>query len=524
MSDKPKATRKIVKPLPRKKSRLLTAIAILSFVIGLLFVFSAFYSAKLFTSNDSIFFAEKETQEMFLYLALAFAGFLFVIAIAIFARSRTIRKSAKRLALELDRQTAALNRKRAKIAEEEAARIAAEQAAEDAKREAAEAARRQREAERAARRAEKEKAEAEEAELEPRFYALSQIDERMQTYSEPECNDTITLSELCERFRNFAAYRLGLYYDIEDIRRFIAGMTVSHILIMQGMSGTGKTSLAFAFGEFIKNQSTIVPIQPMWKERTDLVGYYNEFTKHFNETTLLEKMYEANYRGEMFVVVLDEMNIARVEYYFAEFLSLLEIPNVERRYIDVVTDVWDNDPKLLRDGQLRLPANMWFIGTANNDDSTFAISDKVYDRSMVMNLDKKSEVFTPEATDGLHISFDYFEELGRRARKDYRMTGRNRRRLRALDRYMIDKFKITFGNRIMKQIEQYIPAFLACGGDEVAALDDILSKKLFRKLEAQNPIYVRNSVEALCIFLDELFGFDKMPLCKEFLHKFERSA
>ena len=163
MSDKPKATRKIVKPLPRKKSRLLTAIAILSFVIGLLFVFSAFYSAKLFTSNDSIFFAEKETQEMFLYLALAFAGFLFVIAIAIFARSRTIRKSAKRLALELDRQTAALNRKRAKIAEEEAARIAAEQAAEDAKREAAEAARRQREAERAARRAEKEKAEAEEA-------------------------------------------------------------------------------------------------------------------------------------------------------------------------------------------------------------------------------------------------------------------------------------------------------------------------------------------------------------------------
>ena len=409
----------------------------------------------------------------------------------------------------------------ARRAQEEARRL---------RREAEEAERRRRleEEERLAaeaKAAKKEGAEDEEPVVyDPRFYALSRIDEQMESFREPACDSSITLAELCERFRQFAAHRLGLYYDIQDIRRFIAGMTVSHILIMQGMSGTGKTSLAFAFGEFIKNQSTIIPIQPMWKERTDLVGYYNEFTKHFNETTLLEKMYEANYRGEMFVVVLDEMNIARVEYYFAEFLSLLEIPNVERRYIDVVTDVWENDPKLLREGQLRLPANMWFIGTANNDDSTFAISDKVYDRSMIMNLDKKTEFFTPTATDGLHISFSYFEELGRRARKDFRMTGRNRRRLRALDRYMVDKFKITFGNRIMKQIEQYIPAFLACGGDEVAALDDILAKKVFRKLETQNPIYVRNNVEALCIYLDELFGFDKMPLCKEFLHKFERSA
>ena len=367
-------------------------------------------------------------------------------------------------------------------------------------------------------------AEGEEEPSEPRFFMLGEIDAGMARYRRPAFDTKITLPELCERFRDFAASRLHLYYSITDIRRFISNMASTHVLIMQGMSGTGKTSLAYAFGEFIKNHSVIVPIQPMWKERTDLLGYYNEFTKRFNETVLLQKMYEANYKEDMFVVVLDEMNIARVEYYFAEFLSLLEIPRADRRYIDVVSDVWESDPKLLRNGQLKLPTNMWFIGTANNDDSTFAISDKVYDRAMIMNLDTKAEIFEGAEQDGIHLSAAHFDALAREARRNYRLSYRNRRRLRRLDDYMIEKFKITFGNRIMKQIDSYVPTFLACGGNELDALDDILSKKVFRKLETQNPIYVRNNVESLSAFLDELFGYDTMKLCKSYLTKFERSA
>ena len=365
---------------------------------------------------------------------------------------------------------------------------------------------------------------AEDAVDAPRFCMLSEIDRRMEEYSAPEYDNKIGLEGLCEEFRNFAASKLKLYYEMEDIRRFVANMAVSHILIMQGMSGTGKTSMAYAFGEFIRNHSVILPIQPMWKERTDMIGYYNEFTKRFNETVLLQKMYEANYNDEIYIVVLDEVNIARVEYYFAEFLSLLEIPDPDKRNLDVVSDVWENDPKLLRNGRLRLPTNMWFIGTANNDDSTFAISDKVYDRSMIMNLDKKTRVFEPREGNGVKVSASYFDELAAQARKEYSLTRRNRQRLQELDTYLINRFKITFGNRIMKQINYYIPAFLACGGDELEALDDILSKKVFRKLESQNPIYVRNSVDDLCAYLDDLFGYDKMPLCKEYLRKFERSA
>ena len=358
----------------------------------------------------------------------------------------------------------------------------------------------------------------------PRFYMLDKTDKEMAGRPPQRYDEQASLEEICVQFRNFSASRLGLYYSIEDIRRFIAGLSVTHILIMQGMSGTGKTSLAYAFGEFLKNPSVIVPIQPMWKERTDLVGYYNEFTKRFNETVLLQKMYEANYNKEMYVTVLDEMNIARVEYYFAEFLSLLELPNPESRYLDVVSDQWANDPKLLRNGQMKLPDNMWFIGTANNDDSTFSISDKVYDRAMVMNLDKKSEYFEAPYTEGMKISHARWQKLTAVALTEYGITDRNLRRIRKLDEYMISKFHITFGNRIMKQIRTYVSVFVACGGEELMAIDDILSKKVMRKLESQNPVYVRKAADGLCAYLDDLFGQDKMPLCKEAIRRIERNA
>ena len=366
--------------------------------------------------------------------------------------------------------------------------------------------------------------EAEEEEIRTRFCMLTEIEERRGEYARASYDKNVTLESFCEDFRNFAASRLKLYYDISDIRRFIAGMAVSKILILQGMSGTGKTSLAHAFGAFVDNSSTIIPVQPMWKERTDLVGYYNEFTKKFNETLLLEKVYEANYSEDMYVTVLDEMNIARVEYYFAEFLSLLELPNPEERYIEVVSDRWENDPALLKDGRIKLPENMWFIGTANNDDSTFAISDKVYDRAMILNLDAKSERYTAPRTSGVCISYKQFEALVKEAVEEYDVSERNKKRLEMLDKYLIDHFHITFGNRIMKQIKTYIPVYVSCGGDELDALDDILSKKVIRKLETQNPIYLRNAAEGLIAYLDELFGQDRMNICKEHIRRLERNA
>ena len=88
---------------------------------------------------------------------------------------------------------------------------------------------------------------------------------------------------------------------------------------------------------------------------------------------------------------------------------------------------------------------------------------------------------------------------------------------------MVKTFHITFGNRIMKQIRSYVPVLVACGGTELEALDDILSRKVFRKLESKNPVYVKQAADGLCSYLDELFGEDKMPLCKESVRLIEQN-
>ena len=357
-----------------------------------------------------------------------------------------------------------------------------------------------------------------------RFCMLSAMDREKDKFKKHKYEQGVSLEYFCESFRNFAAYELKLYYDIEDIRRFVSGLAVSKMLILQGMSGTGKTSLAHALGTFVDNQSVVIPVQPVWKERSDLIGYYNEFTKRFNETLLLEKMYEANYSKDMYVAILDEMNIARVEYYFAEFLSLLELPDPEERYLDVVSDKWENDPIQLKEGRIKLPVNMWFIGTANNDDSTFSISDKVYDRAMILDLEKKSDRFAAPATPKMRISAEQFEGMVAGAIREYTVSNRNRKRLAELDAYLIEHYHITFGNRIMKQILSYVPVYIACGGEELSALDDILAKKVMRKLESQNPIYFKNTADELISYLDELFGEGEMKICRDYINRIRRNA
>lgn len=356
-----------------------------------------------------------------------------------------------------------------------------------------------------------------------RFDGLSKTDDEGVKSPFPPEND-ITFKDLCKNFRDFAAGNLKLYYEERDIRKFIAGMAVSHIIILQGMSGTGKTSLAYAFGEYLGNPFTIIPVQPMWKERTDLIGYYNEFTKRFNETDLLKKMYEANYGKGLYITVLDEMNIARVEYYFAEFLSLLEIPDPQKRLLTVVSDEWSDDPKKLVNGHVLLPENMWFIGTANNDDSTFAISDKVYDRAMVMNLDAKAERYQVSGAQKQFITYEKFSLLKAEALEEYAMTARNKKRLKQLDKFLTDNYRVTFGNRIMKQINEYLSVYMSCGGDELEALDDIIAKKVLRKLGSLNPVYIRNTAENFLKFLDGLFGEENMLECKAVIRRLALNA
>lgn len=112
-----------------------------------------------------------------------------------------------------------------------------------------------------------------------RFSKLHAIDLEYKDYKVQVYNNNFTLEELVELFRNFAASKLRLYYTSNMIRLFISALSATKLVILQGISGTGKTSLAYAWGKFIRKDAIIASVQPSWRDRTELFGYFNEFTK-----------------------------------------------------------------------------------------------------------------------------------------------------------------------------------------------------------------------------------------------------
>lgn len=358
---------------------------------------------------------------------------------------------------------------------------------------------------------------------ESRFFKLSSVDQKFKDYTPEEIHNDFTLEQLCDMFRNYSASKLKLYYDINLIRLFIASFASNKLIILEGISGTGKTSLAYAFGSFVDNETTVASVQPSWRDSTEIFGYFNEFTKKFNETEILEKMYEAQYTDEVYITLLDEMNISRVEYYFAEMLSILELPNKKDWVVELVPNVWPNDPVKLDEGKLKIPENMWYIGTINNDDSTFMITDKVYDRAMPIAIDDKCEEFEAPETDAVKVSYNYFQELFKKAEEAHPVTDETLDKVAQLDRYVIDHFRLAFGNRIVKQLREFVPAFVACGGDEVAGIDYLIAHKILRKFEQLNLAYIKDEIDGLINYLEKLFGAGKTPECKAYLLRLKKT-
>ncbi len=358
-----------------------------------------------------------------------------------------------------------------------------------------------------------------------RFFRLTTVDNFYKTqYQRPVYNSEVTLSQFCEAFRNFAANKLGLYYDLDLIRYYIAALGTSRIVILQGISGTGKTSLPYAFGKFVQKDTTVVSVQPSWRERTELYGYFNEFTKTYTETDFLQAVYEANYYRDPHMVILDEMNIARVEYYFAEILSILEMPLESEWNIDVVTAVWDNDPCLINKGKLAISNNIWFVGTINNDDSTFAVADKVYDRAVPIDLDSRAEAFEAPETSSMCISTDHLNAMFAEAKEKYPISQEAVDKLELVNDYLIKNFRLAFGNRVMKQVRDFVPCLVACGGTELQAVDFIVAKKVLRKFESLSLGFMRDELTRFSAYLDKVFGKNTMKICKEYIDTLKKNA
>ena len=358
-----------------------------------------------------------------------------------------------------------------------------------------------------------------------RFVKLTQVDKDYEISSEftvMQSSDMVNLPELIDRFIKYSASQLHLYYTKEIIARFFAGMATSKVLILEGISGTGKTSLPYAMGKFFNKETSIISVQPSWRDRAELLGYLNEFTKKFNETDFLKAVYQAGYSDKPNFIVLDEMNLARIEYYFAEFLSVMEMPDVHEWKIDLVPASEPSDPKLLINGKLFINQNTWFIGTANKDDSTFTITDKVYDRATPIVINNKAELIDCDYTNNVQMTFDYLDELFKKAQAEIAMSTKVMDSFKKVDEYIQQNFKIAFGNRIMKQIKLFVPVYVACGFTEVQGLDYMLANKILRKFESLNLSFLHNELDGLIELLDKLFGKNSFKVSIEYIEDLKK--
>ena len=357
--------------------------------------------------------------------------------------------------------------------------------------------------------------------IEHRFPKLTLVDEKYAALTPPKYDNEISLQEFAEGYRRYAASQMKLYYTPEIVRRFVAGMAASKLLILEGISGTGKTSLPYSFSRYLSNPSTIVSVQPSFRDRTELLGYFNEFSKRFNETEFLRALYEANYRPDPTLIVLDEMNLARIEYYFAEMLSVLEMPNKDEWVLDLVPTAWDGDPVKMDGGKIHVADSTWFIGTANNDDSTFTITDKVYDRAMPIELNERADAFECEVQPHCNVTAEHLEYLFQKAQVDYPISNELMDKMQKLDNYLITRFKLSFGNRIMKQLYDFIPVYVACGGTELGGMDYIVARKVLKKFESMNVTFVRDEITGLITYIDKLFGKAEMQDSKAYLRRIQ---
>jgi hypothetical protein len=342
-----------------------------------------------------------------------------------------------------------------------------------------------------------------------RFVKLIDVDRKyagVDTEIHMEETDKITLPETVKKFVNFSASRLKLYYTERIISLFFAGLASSKIVILEGISGTGKTSLPYAMAKFFENNAHIISVQPSWRDRAEIVGYLNEFTKRFNETDFLKSLYETIYREDVNFIVLDEFNLARVEYYFAEFLSILEMPDPSEWKIDLVAESKSADPVHVIEGKITVPQNVWFVGTANKDDSTYTITDKVYDRAIALEFNNKATPINPPDTDPAHMSFEYLNQLFDEAVENHPVSKEILDKFSQLDKFVRKTFKVSFGNRIMKQVYRFVPVFVACGGTEVDGLDYIFTNKVLRKFENLNLAFLQDEIDELIAFIKKIFG------------------
>jgi hypothetical protein len=273
---------------------------------------------------------------------------------------------------------------------------------------------------------------------------------------------------------------MGGYYPNGEIEHLHAGLNFledKHFVVLPGLSGTGKTRLVSLYARAVHGIRKAadpdpllftVPVRPEWTDPSGLLGYFDVLANRYQVPVFLEAVLAANaHPFSPVFVLLDEMNLARVEYYFADVLSCLESGEWLQLHASDVPLEGSNGVTV--DKRLALPSNLYIVGTINVDETTNALSDKVLDRATVIGM----------------TAVDIPGYLDRLASDDPALAvpvARCRPVLEAVHA-ALSANGLGFGYRVAREVVHY-HAFAAgrMGQDETTVLDALMAQKVLVKL------------------------------------------
>lgn len=259
----------------------------------------------------------------------------------------------------------------------------------------------------------------------------------------------------------------GFLYDERDLYNFQISAKSSRLVILAGRSGTGKSGLVRLYGEALgltPSQVAFLPVRPSWMDDGDILGYLdrNRMLYFPSDTGLAELLVEASRHPEkMYIVCFDEMNLARAEYYFAQFISVLE--KKENPALQLYNPSLEDRVYNHSDYPARIPLldNVLFMGTVNVDESTYHFSDKILDRANVITLHQRkfsdmARLTRREAAPEVEVSADEYRQF----RKDEGVVTLSDAELHLLDdlNAALDERGISggIGYRVVSDMSRYL--------------------------------------------------------------------
>lgn len=304
-------------------------------------------------------------------------------------------------------------------------------------------------------------------------------------------SETINYTNDKDAFNAFVnnAVSWGLNYSSDDLINFYTSVKSAKFTIIEGISGTGKSKLvslyASTLGLDTNNRIIFVPVSPGWTDDTDILGFLDTNTMKYKEASigLVSFLLEASkHPDKPYLICFDEMNLAKVEYYFAQFLSVLE-NDVSSRVLRIYNPKDEDEVinSMEYPAEIRLGENLIFCGTINVDESTYRLSDKVLDRA---NLIRLQYTDFSESEDE-KLAFKIIDVTLSEEKKVENLTVDELSTLDILnEKLKAINSRFSYAHRVVNQIRRYLNAIPDndINYDRQKALDRLIVQKILSKI------------------------------------------